>query len=73
MTGSDRGHHHRRVAPRKDLRTEDERPGRRVSVRLSDDLYDGLQRIAGRGRTVATMLRILAEDAVAAATAKKKG
>ena len=52
---------------RKDSRTEDERPGRRVSMRPSDEPYDAVERMAGRGRTVATMLRIFVEDAVAAA------
>lgn len=58
-----------------DVTTEADRKGRRISIRVSEDLHDQIMRLAKRDRrTVAGWVKIAIEDAVAAAgpAAKKK-
>ena len=47
---------------------ESERPGKRITIRVSLELYEAIEKLAKRDRrTIAGWLKIAAEDAVAAA------
>jgi hypothetical protein len=52
---------------------ESDRSGKRITIRISDELYDAIDKLAKRDRrTIAGWLKIVAEDAVAAGGAHKK-
>jgi hypothetical protein len=47
---------------------ESERPGKRITIRVNLELYEAIEKLAKRDRrTIAGWLKIVAEDAVAAA------
>jgi predicted DNA-binding protein len=49
---------------------ESDRPGKRITIRVSLELYEAIEKLAKRDRrTIAGWLKIAAEDAVAAAGA----
>jgi predicted DNA-binding protein len=52
---------------------ESDRPGKRITIRVSVELYEAIDKLAKRDRrTIAGWLKIAAEDAVAAAGATPK-
>lgn len=52
---------------------ESDRPGKRITIRVSDELYEAIDKLAKRDRrTIAGWLKIVAEDAVANAGAITK-
>jgi len=52
---------------------ESERPGKRITIRVNLELYEAIEKLAKRDRrTIAGWLKIVAEDAVAAAGAPTK-
>jgi len=52
---------------------ESDRPGKRITIRVSLELYDAIDKLAKRDRrTIAGWLKIVAEDAVASAGAVSK-
>jgi len=52
---------------------ESERPGKRITIRVSLELHEAIEKLAKRDRrTIAGWLKIVAEDAVAAAGAPTK-
>jgi hypothetical protein len=54
---------------------ESDRPGKRITIRVSVELYEAIDKLAKRDRrTIAGWLKIVAEDAVASAgiAAKKR-
>lgn len=54
---------------------ESDRPGKRITIRVSLELYEAIEKLAKRDRrTIAGWLKIVAEDAVAAGgtTVKKR-
>jgi predicted DNA-binding protein len=52
---------------------ESDRTGRRITIRVSVELHEQIARLAARDRrTIAGWLKIVAEDAVAAAAATGK-
>jgi hypothetical protein len=47
---------------------ESDRPGKRITIRVNLELYEAIEKLAKRDRrTIAGWLKIVAEDAVAAA------
>jgi predicted DNA-binding protein len=49
---------------------ESERPGKRITIRVSLELYEAIEKLAKRDRrTIAGWVKIAAEDAVAATSA----
>ena len=52
---------------------ESERPGKRITIRVSLELYEAIEKLAKRDRrTIAGWLKIIAEDAVASGGGTKK-
>ncbi len=52
---------------------ESDRPGKRITIRVSLELYEAIEKLAKRDRrTIAGWVKIAAEDAVAAAGGTKK-
>ena len=52
---------------------ESDRKGKRITIRVSLELYEAIEKLAKRDRrTIAGWLKIVAEDAVAAGGTKKR-
>jgi hypothetical protein len=52
---------------------ESERKGKRITIRVSPELYEAIEKLAKRDRrTISGWLKIVAEDAVAAGGTKKR-